>query len=331
MNSEDGGQTPQRDQLGPEQDASLGPTPPSGVRSSTEPPSGDRNRRTGLLLAAALAVVVALVAIIALASGGESTPLAGPVTDTTATAEADAGDTGEQIVAPQDVTAAALAALPQSTTFTTVTGAPADPAPTARTSGRIVHPTTTVAVFAAPGSAPIAALPPQQHFAELATDTKVPVIAEQPGWAQVLLPSRPNGSTGWVYLEDPAVTTEHSRYRIAVDREHFALTLFENDAQIGRWTIGVGKAGAVTPAGRTFVLSSILEDHPTFSPVVLPLGAHSDTHTTFGGGPGTVGIHTWPTATVFGQASSDGCVRIPPDALDVISTTVPLGSVVDIT
>ncbi|WP_143168451.1 L,D-transpeptidase [Amycolatopsis australiensis] len=42
--------------------------------------------------------------------------------------------------------------------------------------------------------------------------------------------------------------------------------------------------------------------------------------------PGTVGLHTWPTADVYGRPSSDGCVRIPPDALQVISTQVPIGS-----
>ncbi|WP_309114675.1 L,D-transpeptidase [Saccharothrix sp.] len=59
---------------------------------------------------------------------------------------------------------------------------------------------------------------------------------------------------------------------------------------------------------------------------MLPLGTHSQTHTSYGGGPGTVGIHTWPTPEVYGTASSDGCVRVPRDALDAMSTRVPLGT-----
>jgi lipoprotein-anchoring transpeptidase ErfK/SrfK len=61
--------------------------------------------------------------------------------------------------------------------------------------------------------------------------------------------------------------------------------------------------------------------------VILPLGAHSPTLDSFGGGPGTVAIHTWPTPDVFGAATSDGCVRVPKDALDQI-TDVPLGTLV---
>ena len=56
-------------------------------------------------------------------------------------------------------------------------------------------------------------------------------------------------------------------------------------------------------------------------------GPVSPTHDTFGGGPGTVAIHTWPTDDVYGTATSDGCIRVPADALDQLSE-VPLGTLV---
>ncbi|HEU5483992.1 MAG TPA: L,D-transpeptidase [Microlunatus sp.] len=227
-------------------------------------------------------------------------------------------------VLPRAVNAAELAALPAASTFATVAGAPKDPAPDAETGGMVVHPAVTVAVFAAPGGAPIAALPTHQ----LGSDTWLPVLAEQPGWALVALPVRPNGTTGWLYINDPLITVARTPYRIVVDRATFILTLSRDGIAVGRWTVGIGKPHAVTPAGRTFLLASIRDNRPTFSPIVLPLGAHSDTYTSYGGGPGTVALHTWPTPDVYGRASSDGCVRIPPDALTVISTTVPLGTVV---
>ncbi|MFK0249573.1 L,D-transpeptidase [Amycolatopsis azurea] len=325
---DDGGQDQRQDQAGPEQDLLLGPNTPPGNSGSTESPLSARSRRTGLAVIAGLvAVVIALGIAISVTPGPSTATVATDVDDPS---DAPAPD-GEQIVAPVEVSERTLAGLPRATTFDAIPGAPLDPAPAARTSGRIVHPATTVPLYARPGGPAIAGLPPQQTFGGLTTDTKVPVVAEEPGWAQVLLPSRPNSSTGWLFLDDPAVSTEHSRYRIVVDRARFTLALFDQDTQIGMWTIGVGKPGAITPAGRTFVLSSILDNSPKpFSPIVLPLGSHSDTHSTFAGGPGTVGIHTWPTASVYGQASSDGCVRVPPGALDVISRTVPLGSVVEI-
>jgi hypothetical protein len=214
-----------------------------------------------------------------------------------------------------------LAALPHASTFSTLTGAPADPDPADAPSGRVVHPSTTVPVYSAPGGAAIAALPTQQ----LGSDTWVPVVAGQPGWVQVLLPSRPNGATGWLVL-DEHLQPAHTSYRVEVDRAAFTLRLLREDQVVGQWPIGIGKPVSPTPAGRTFVLASIREIHPTFSPIILPLGTHSDTYTSYGGGPGTVGLHTWPTPSVYGTAASDGCVRVPPDALEVLATELSLGS-----
>ena len=69
------------------------------------------------------------------------------------------------------------------------------------------------------------------------------------------------------------------------------------------------------------------DENQTYSPVVLPLGTHSPTHDTYGGGPGTVAIHTWPNADVYGQAISNGSILVPQDALDQL-VEVPLGTVV---
>ncbi|EWM19750.1 ErfK/YbiS/YcfS/YnhG family protein [Kutzneria sp. 744] len=153
----------------------------------------------------------------------------------------------------------------------------------------------------------------------------------------MLLPDRPNSSTGWLAVDD-RVTTAHTPYVITVDRATFTLTLLRDGAQVGRWTVGVGKLAAqggkpesITPVGRTFVLGDVLEAHPTYSPVILPLGVHSNVFSSYGGGPGEVGVHSWPTSTVYGQNSSDGCIRVPLDALQVLSTTVPLGTAVLIT
>ncbi len=332
MDSADDGRAMQPDPNAAEPEASPGPITPPGVGGTTVPLSGAGNHRRGLILAAyGLAVVLALGGLTAALTSGTPAGHASESPTSTAPSADGSADEDELVVAPQLVTAEDLAKLPVADTFATIAGAPADPAPTARTAGRIAHPSTTVAIYASPGGQPIAALPAQQHFAELTTETKVPIIAEQHGWAQILLPSRPNNSTGWIYLDDPAVTTEHSRFRIDVDRQAFTLDLYRDDAPIGHWRIGVGKAGAVTPPGRTFILASILDNSPKpFSPIVMPLGTHSATHLTFGAGPGTVGVHTWPTDNVFGRASSDGCVRVPRDALDVISKTVPPGSVVEI-
>jgi lipoprotein-anchoring transpeptidase ErfK/SrfK len=94
---------------------------------------------------------------------------------------------------------------------------------------------------------------------------------------------------------------------------------------LGSWTVAEGAAATPTPTGRTFLLASLAPEHPSYSPLILPLGLHSDTLSTFGGGPGTVGLHGWPDPAVFGHAVSHGCVRVPAAALRILSR-VPLGS-----
>src|SRR5262249_1025256 len=63
------------------------------------------------------------------------------------------------------------------------------------------------------------------------------------------------------------------------------------------------------------VLASLAPAKAAYGPLVLPVGAHSATLDTFGGGPGTVAFHGWPDTSVFGRAVTHGCVRGPPDAL----------------
>jgi hypothetical protein len=74
-------------------------------------------------------------------------------------------------------------------------------------------------------------------------------------------------------------------------------------------------------------MASLAPTHPTYSPLIFPLGTHSNTLDTFGGGPGTVALHGWPDQSVFGHAVTHGCVRVPSAALRVL-TRVPLGSLV---
>lgn len=211
------------------------------------------------------------------------------------------------------------AALPQSTTYTVVQGAPLDLA-LEPTDGTVIHPQREVVVYAAPGGPALARLGPHQIG-----ETWLPVIDQQPGWLEVLLPSRPNSSAGWI--TDIALDRAVTPYLIRVHLRSLNMELFKGGQRLGGWTVGTGKQSAPTPSGRTFLLGSFSDTAQRYSPVILPLGTHSPTLDSFGGGPGTVAIHTWPTANVFGTRSSDGCIRVPKDALSLL-TQVPLGTVV---
>ncbi|MGH3585450.1 MAG: L,D-transpeptidase [Pseudonocardia sp.] len=256
--------------------------------------------RRGLLFGAIVGVVVMFAAVLGytfFAGGGQGTD-------------------------PSSVAAGEVdtASLPVTSTYTTVEGAPADPAPTGRTDGLVVHPVRETPVRDAPDGRPIARVETTQFG-----DTWLPVLAEQPGWVQVLLPSRPASSTGWIRADD--VERARTPFVIQVHLGSKTLELVRDGDVVEQWSVGVGKEDTPTPTGRTFLLGAFADESQNYSPVILPLGTHSPTHDTYGGGPGTVAIHTWPTADVFGAAISDGCIRVPQDALDQLAE-VPLGTLV---
>ncbi len=213
-----------------------------------------------------------------------------------------------------------LATLVASTTNAKLPRAPKDTEPSATTDGTVVHPRRTLPVYAAPGRRPFAKITPKQM-----NDTWLPVLDRRESWTQVLLPSRPNSSTGW--LRTARLTERHTPYLVRVHVGSRRLELLRGGDPIGSWSVAVGAPETPTPIGRTFLLGSIVDPGQGYSPLILPLGSHSDTLDTYGGGPGTVALHGWPDASVFGQAVSHGCVRVPADALDQLRR-VPLGTLV---
>jgi lipoprotein-anchoring transpeptidase ErfK/SrfK len=187
----------------------------------------------------------------------------------------------------------------------------------------VIHPTTSRLIYSRPGGPAVAVLP----VTELGSPTWVPVVQSQPSWDRILLPTRPNRSTGWIYLGGGGLQTAYTPYQVDVNLATYRLTILDAGHSLGTWTVAEGAPGTRTPTGRTFVLASLVPLQPTYTPLILPLGTHSTTLNTFGGGPGTVGLHGWPDPAVFGHAVSHGCVRVPSAALRALSR-VPLGSAV---
>lgn len=276
--------------------------------------------RARQLAAAAIGLVVVVAVILALTLGG------------TAKSSGRTGGTAASVaqpLAPVSATAAELAKLPRATTYANIPAAPRDPSPFAITDGLVVHPMSPRVIYAGPGKQPVAVLP----TTELGGPTWVPVVESTLGWERVLLPNRPNGASGWIYTAAAArsqLETRSSSYLVRINLGARKLSLYEGGQSRGTWTVAVGTRSTPTPTGRTFLLALLAPPHPTFSPLILPLGFHSNTLTTFGGGPGTVGVHGWPNPSVFGRAVSHGCVRVPTAALHLLSR-VPLGSLVVIT
>ncbi|MFB4305330.1 L,D-transpeptidase [Actinomadura sp. GTD37] len=267
-------------------------------------------RRHSRRTVTAAGLLPAAAAVLLLGGCGGSTPHG----------TASAGEKGAGPAAP----AGKSGKVPEATTFSTIPGAPADATPDGATDGLVVHPTRPTPVLDRPGGRRVATLPTTQ----LSGPTWVPVVESSGGWRRVLLPSRPNQASGWI--SGAGLRTAHTPYTVRVDLASRRLTLLKSGRQAGRWKVAIGGAKTPTPPGRTFVLATLAPAKKTPSPIVLPLGTHSATLDTFGGGPGTVALHGWPDASVFGKAVTHGCVRVPADALKALSR-VPLGSLVFVT
>ncbi len=213
-----------------------------------------------------------------------------------------------------------LSRLAAATTATSLPTAPVDAAPQATTDGLVVRPLRVLPVFNKPAGRAFAKMPAKQFG-----DTWLPVIDRQAGWVRVLLPSRPNGATGW--LRKSGVELRTSPYLVRVHLGSRTIDIDYEGGSLGTWPVAVGKTATPTPTGRTFLLGSVVDDAQSYSPVILPLGSHSDTLDSYGGGPGTVALHGWPDDSVFGSAVSHGCIRVPAAALNRL-TQVPLGTLV---
>lgn len=167
-------------------------------------------------------------------------------------------------------------------------------------------------VYTAPNGAPGATLPPTD---ELGSPLVLLATARQGDWFQALLPSRPNGSTGWIRAGD--VTVSAPTYRVEVSRAAHQLKVIRiaDGAVVLTSVVGVGSAATPTPAGEFFIRDLFptgTMDHP-YGPFAFGLSGHSDVLMHFGTGDGRIAIHGTNQPSTIGVDQSNGCVHVPND------------------
>jgi lipoprotein-anchoring transpeptidase ErfK/SrfK len=150
------------------------------------------------------------------------------------------------------------------------------------------------------------------------------------GWVEVMLPIRPNGSTGWVPAEEVHMYLVDGR--IIVDLGARELVYYLGDEELLRSPVAVGTPRNPTPTGIYFVTDTVSMARTTgpWGPHALGLSAKSDTITEFNGGDGIIGIHGTNRPGSIGQAASLGCVRLPNDMITLLHSMVPIGTPVEI-
>jgi lipoprotein-anchoring transpeptidase ErfK/SrfK len=231
---------------------------------------------------------------------------------------------------------AATTAAP-STTATTVPPSTTTTVPDYITYIATVKPTVTnIGVFTSPDQPqPNQTFPNPWLYDPGNTATGVPqtflVKSQSPGWVEVLLPVRPNGSLGWVHADE--VTLAPNPYHIAVSLGAHTITVTNAHDVIYTGPVAVGAPATPTPTGSyyLYVLLQAPDPNGPYGPYAYGLSSHSDALETFAGGDAEIGIHGNDDASALGQSVSHGCIRMDNAAITQLASKLPLGTPVDVT
>jgi lipoprotein-anchoring transpeptidase ErfK/SrfK len=194
----------------------------------------------------------------------------------------------------------------------------------------------TVQVFEAPGApAPLHEFEhPVQHVDGDGNPYEVPLILlvdqQQDDWLNVLLPIRPNGSTGWIRAADVKLTP--TTYHITVELGAHMITVYDSETIVLQEPIGVGVGNTPTPGGRYFIRQLLQTPNPdgVYGPYAYGLSGFSEVLEEFNGGPGDIGIHGTNEPGALGTDVSHGCIRMSNDGITRLAGLLPLGTPVEI-
>jgi len=149
-------------------------------------------------------------------------------------------------------------------------------------------------------------------------------------WLHVMLPGRPDGSTGWIVQNGTrAVVTG---WRILVDLAARSVRVYRDGRPVRTFQAVVGKPSTPTPTGQFFVEETVrMQAGQAGGPFALALSARSNVLQEFEGGPGQIAIHGRDNlGGTLGAAESHGCVRLDTASIDWLAARIGPGTPVRI-
>ncbi len=194
---------------------------------------------------------------------------------------------------------------------------------------------TTHAAHRAPAAAsPEVALVPATRPITGA-QTTLPVIGHSTGptgvrWLRVMLPGRPDGSTGWIAQQGTRKLV--TGWRLLVDLAARRVRVYHDGRTVRTFQAVVGKPSTPTPTGQFFVEETVeMEPGQAGGPFALALSARSNVLQEFDGGPGQIGIHGRDNlGGTLGTAESHGCMRLATTSIDWLAERIGPGTPVTI-
>lgn len=158
------------------------------------------------------------------------------------------------------------------------------------------------------------------------------VEEDQGDWLEVLLPIRPNGSTGFVKAAD--VTVAQNPFSIDIKLTEHMLIVNKNGEVVREEPIGVGTASTPTPGGKYYLKELLQPPDPNgaYGPYAYGLSGFSNVLEEFAGGDGVIGLHGTNEPELIGTDVSHGCIRMSNEAITALAEELqlPLGTPVHI-
>jgi lipoprotein-anchoring transpeptidase ErfK/SrfK len=277
-------------------------------------------RRSGSVRSIAALVLLSLLLLAC--GGGATTTTAAPVPDELALADDPVASTTTLAPATTTTVAPTTTAAP-----TTTTAIPEDPYRTwiATAKDNI----TKLVAYSEPDGTQLSLpfLVPNPH--QFGTPLTLMITEGQPGdeWVRVQLPIRPNLQEGWIRTADYDITS--TRVHAEVDLSTQQVRAWDGEELIAESAAVIGADASPTPLG-TFAVAAILDDYRGAPAVALT--AFSEAFETFSGGLPVIAIHVTLQDGQENDPSvkSNGCIRIPDDAVTFLAEHVPLGAPVTV-
>jgi lipoprotein-anchoring transpeptidase ErfK/SrfK len=163
----------------------------------------------------------------------------------------------------------------------------------------------------------------------------LPVIGSTPGWLDVRMAQRPDGSTAWIPAADAALSS--TPYQIVVSLAGTRLSLYDHGREVFSAPAGVGSPSDPTPTGQYFIAFTEPppQPNPGYGPFILVTSDHSQSISDWeGSGDAVIGIHgplgeSLEIGTT-GARISHGCIRLQVADQDKLAG-MPAGTPVTIT
>lgn len=177
---------------------------------------------------------------------------------------------------------------------------------------------------------PSGSLPPVN---ELGSPLVLFATARTADWLEVLLPTRPNGSTAWVRVEDVNTSVPENRVELSFERHDLRVIRVADGAVLLTAAVGFGAPSTPTPGGLFFVRDHFPTsgaNHP-YGPFAFGLSGHSEVYMRFGTGDGRLAIHGTNQPSSVGVDVSNGCPHVQNDVVLALIPLMPLGTPVIIT